>query len=42
MDASQKRPPDAYKDVNEVVNSVHNAGISLRVAKLVPLGVAKG
>ncbi|MFQ5974894.1 MAG: RtcB family protein [Candidatus Hydrothermarchaeales archaeon] len=34
--------PDAYKDVNEVVNSVHNAGISLRVAKLVPLGVAKG
>jgi len=34
--------PDAYKDVNEVVNSVHNAGISLRVAKLVPMGVAKG
>ncbi len=34
--------PDAYKDVNDVVNVVHHAGISLRVAKLVPMGVIKG
>lgn len=33
---------DAYKDVTEVVNVVHNAGISLKVAKLVPMGVIKG
>ena len=34
--------PDAYKDVNEVVDVVHRAGISKRVVKLVPLGVIKG
>ncbi len=34
--------PDAYKDVNDVVNVVHHAGISRRVAKLVPMGVIKG
>jgi tRNA-splicing ligase RtcB len=34
--------PDAYKDVNDVVNVVHDAGISLKVVKLVPLGVVKG
>ena len=34
--------PEAYKDVNDVVNVVHHAGISLKVAKLVPLGVVKG
>jgi len=34
--------PDAYKDVTDVVNVVHNAGISLKVAKLVPMGVIKG
>ncbi len=34
--------PQAYKDVNEVVQSVAQAGISKIVAKLVPLGVAKG
>jgi tRNA-splicing ligase RtcB len=34
--------PDAYKDVTDVVNVVHHAGISLKVAKLVPLGVIKG
>jgi tRNA-splicing ligase RtcB len=33
---------DAYKDVNEVVDVVHRAGISKRVVKLVPLGVIKG
>jgi tRNA-splicing ligase RtcB len=34
--------PDAYKDVNDVVNAVHHAGISRKVAKLVPMGVIKG
>ncbi|RJP14552.1 MAG: RtcB family protein [Candidatus Abyssobacteria bacterium SURF_5] len=33
---------EAYKDVNAVVNVMHQAGISLRVAKLRPLGVIKG
>ncbi len=32
----------AYKDVNQVVASIEGAGISNIVAKMVPLGVAKG
>jgi len=34
--------PQAYKDVNEVVNVVHNVGISKRVCRMRPLGVIKG
>ena len=34
--------PEAYKDVNDVVNVVQHAGISRKVAKLVPMGVIKG
>jgi len=34
--------PSAYKDVNDVVNVVHNAGISKRVCRMRPLGVIKG
>ncbi len=34
--------PDAYKDVNQVVDVLHKAGISRRVARLRPLGVIKG
>jgi tRNA-splicing ligase RtcB len=34
--------PEAYKDVNLVVDVVHNAGIACKVAKTVPLGVIKG
>lgn len=34
--------PNAYKDVGEVVNVTHGAEISLKVAKLIPLGVVKG
>ena len=34
--------PDAYKDVNRVVEVVHGAGIARKVAKLVPLAVMKG
>lgn len=32
----------AYKDVDEVVDSVHEAGISRKVAKFLPVGVIKG
>jgi len=34
--------PAAYKDVNNVVNVVHRAGISRRVCRMRPLGVIKG
>ena len=34
--------PAAYKDVNDVVDVVHNAGISKRVCRMRPLGVIKG
>jgi len=34
--------PDAYKDVSQVVEAVHGAGISVKVAKLRPMGVIKG
>ncbi len=34
--------PDAYKDVDRVVNVVHEVGISRKVAKLRPLCVIKG
>ena len=32
----------AYKDVDEVIETVHNSGISRRVVKLLPLGNVKG
>ncbi|MDD5596216.1 MAG: RtcB family protein [Candidatus Omnitrophica bacterium] len=34
--------PSAYKDVNDVVNVVHRAGISKRVCRMRPVGVIKG
>lgn len=34
--------PFAYKDVDDVAEVVHNAGLSKRVARLVPLAVIKG
>lgn len=34
--------PEAYKNVTEVVNIVHEAGISKRVCRMRPLGVIKG
>ena len=34
--------PEAYKDVDEVVKSVEQAGISDIVARLIPIGVVKG
>jgi len=34
--------PMAYKNIEDVVEVVHNAGLSKKVAKLVPLAVIKG
>jgi tRNA-splicing ligase RtcB len=34
--------PDAYKDVSQVVEVVHQAGLARKVARLRPLGVIKG
>ena len=33
---------EAHKDVDDVVNVVHNAGIGKKVIKLRPMGVVKG
>ncbi|MFA5150669.1 MAG: RtcB family protein [Candidatus Omnitrophota bacterium] len=34
--------PEAYKNVNDVVSVVHNAGLAKRVCRMRPLGVIKG
>jgi tRNA-splicing ligase RtcB (3'-phosphate/5'-hydroxy nucleic acid ligase) len=34
--------PEAYKDVEEVIDTVHKSGISLKVCRMEPLGVIKG
>ncbi len=34
--------PDAYKDVDEVIEVVHRAGLARKVARLRPMGVIKG
>lgn len=34
--------PEAYKDVSQVVEVVHNAGLAKKVARLRPIGVIKG
>lgn len=34
--------PEAYKDVREVVDVVHNSGLARKVARMRPLGVVKG
>ncbi|MFH1237569.1 MAG: RtcB family protein [Candidatus Aenigmatarchaeota archaeon] len=34
--------PGAYKNVDDVIESVHGMGISLKVAKALPIGVCKG
>ncbi len=41
-DSIQEEAPSAYKDVNEVVDICHDAGISAKVVKLRPIGVIKG
>jgi tRNA-splicing ligase RtcB len=34
--------PDAYKDIDRVVEVSHRSGIARKVARFKPLGVAKG
>jgi len=34
--------PESYKDVTQVVDTCHEAGISRKAIKLVPIGVVKG
>ena len=41
-DTIAEEMPEAYKDVTEVVDVVHAAGLSTKVARLRPLGVVKG
>jgi len=41
-DTLVEEAPQVYKDVNDVVNVVHNAGISKRICRMRPLGVIKG
>jgi tRNA-splicing ligase RtcB (3'-phosphate/5'-hydroxy nucleic acid ligase) len=41
-DGISEEIPEAYKDVDAVIEVVHNAGLSRRVARLKPLGVIKG
>ncbi len=42
MKGIAEEQPAAYKDVNEVVNVVHGAGLARRVVRMKPLGVIKG
>ena len=42
MGSLAEEASEAYKDVSEVVEVTHKAGISLKVAKAVPIGVTKG
>ncbi|RDJ32414.1 MAG: RtcB family protein [Crenarchaeota archaeon] len=41
-DGVVEETPQAYKDVDAVVNVSHDLGIATKVAKLVPIGVIKG
>ena len=34
--------PEAYKDVDQVIETVHSAGLAAKVARLRPMGVIKG
>ena len=38
----EEEQPDAYKDVGQVCDVVHKAGIAAKVARLRPIGVIKG
>ncbi len=42
MGALAEEASEAYKDVNEVVEVAHRAGISRKVARATPIGVIKG
>jgi len=42
MSGLAEEAPDAYKDLEDVVAVVHEAGIACRIARTRPLGVIKG
>ncbi len=42
MKVLAEEAPEAYKDIDEVVDVTHRGGISRKVARLVPMGVMKG
>ncbi len=42
MKVAAEEAPGAYKNVRSVVDVVHNAGLSRKVVRLLPLGVVKG
>ena len=42
MEGILEEAPDAYKDVDEVIKVVCDAGLTSKVAKLTPIGVIKG
>jgi tRNA-splicing ligase RtcB len=42
MPGLAEEAPDAYKDIERVVDVVHRAGLARKVAKLQPLAVMKG
>jgi len=42
MSGLAEEAPEAYKDVNEVVEIVHQIGIAQKLTKLKPIGVIKG
>jgi tRNA-splicing ligase RtcB (3'-phosphate/5'-hydroxy nucleic acid ligase) len=42
LGALAEEAPEAYKDVTDVVEVTHNADISRKVARIVPVGVIKG
>jgi tRNA-splicing ligase RtcB len=41
-DTLHEEVSEAYKDIDHVVEIVHGAGLSRKVAKMRPLGVVKG
>jgi tRNA-splicing ligase RtcB len=41
-DGISEEIPEAYKDIDAVIDVVHNAGLARRVARLKPIGVIKG
>ena len=42
MKVLAEEAPDAYKDIDQVVDVTHRGGISKKVARMVPMGVMKG
>ncbi len=42
MEVMAEEAPDAYKDVDRVVEVSHQLGIGLKVVRMTPIGVAKG